>query len=219
MKSYKVFETKRKLKQYGMAIVFIVILVFGWQYPLLGYFIPLCMLLGVGMGMFWGRKWCDWYCPRGSFYDALIQPVSAKKNIPPLFKKMYFRIGVFALLMLIMTVNLILRWPLASKIGLFFVSMLTTTTLLGIMLAFFFHQRSWCTICPIGTLIHLTGCARNQLKINSALCVECKLCAKVCPVQIKPYLYKGKGIASVKDKDCVKCGSCVAVCLKKASYF
>jgi hypothetical protein len=67
MVEYKIFERKRKIKQFVMAIIFLIILIGGWRYSLLGYFIPLCMLLGMGIGLFKGRKWCDWFCPRGSF--------------------------------------------------------------------------------------------------------------------------------------------------------
>ena len=216
MEEYKIQQAKRKIKQFLTALIFIAILAFGWHYPLLGYFIPLCMLLGLGIGLFRGRKWCDWYCPRGSFYDALIKPISLKRDIPNLFKSMYFRVAVLSILLLVMTFNLAKRWPDPDKIGLFFVILITITTILGIVLAIVFHQRSWCLICPIGTIVNLIGRNKYPLKVNSDLCVECKLCAKVCPIQIKPYLYKREGIQIVKGDDCLKCGLCVAVCPKKA---
>lgn len=55
MAEYKTLEKKRAAKQFFTAIIFLVILISGWQYPLLGYFIPLCMLLGIGLGLFRGR--------------------------------------------------------------------------------------------------------------------------------------------------------------------
>ncbi|MBP7216530.1 MAG: 4Fe-4S binding protein [Candidatus Omnitrophica bacterium] len=219
MENFKLFEAKRRLRQYGMAFVFVLILIFGWQFPFLGYFIPACMLLGFGMGLMRKRKWCDWYCPRGSFYDALARPLSPQKKIPALFKNIPFRLGALALLMIIMIVNLIMRWPHADQIGFFFIIMLTVTTTLGVILAIIFHQRSWCMICPIGTIINLTGKSKSPLTIDSDKCVECKLCAKACPVQIKPYLFKQKGVLTVNDRDCLQCASCVAACPKKALYF
>ena len=215
METYKFWQEKRKIKQLLMAIVFILILVFGWQYPLLGYFIPLCMLLGITIGLVRGRKWCDWYCPRGSFYDVLINNISPKRKIPAFLRSTYFRIGFLVFLMLIMTYNLVRRWPNPYQVGLFFVTLITITTVLGIILAIIFHQRSWCMICPVGTVVNLIGRNKRPLKINSDLCVECKLCAKVCPVQLKPYLYKGKGMQIVREGDCLKCGLCVFACPKK----
>lgn len=202
-----------------MGLLFVVIVILGWFYPLLGYFIPFCMLLGISIALRKGRKWCDWYCPRGSFYDGLISAISPKKQMPAIFRKMYFRVTMLAVLMTLMMVNLIVRWPDPLKMGMVFVVMLTVTTTLGIILALVFHQRSWCMVCPIGTLTNIVGMNKAMLKIDSNLCIECKLCAKVCPVQIKPYLYKKEGMQPMKDSDCLKCGLCVAVCPAKALNF
>jgi len=203
-------------KRFLNSLLFIAIIILGWQYPLLGYFIPFCMLAGIAIGLSAGRKWCDWYCPRGSFYDALMRPLSAQRGIPGLFKNIYFRIGVLFFLMLVMAINLILRWPNPYHIGKFFVSLLTLTTAAGIILAIIFHQRSWCSFCPIGTVINLISRGKESLRINSERCVECKICFKACPMQIKPYLFKGKGMEPVKEADCLRCGSCVASCPTKA---
>jgi ferredoxin-type protein NapH len=197
------FLKHRKAKQLLMSIAFVFILTGGWFFPLLGYFIPACMLLGVSIAMKRGRKWCDWYCPRGSFWDYMI------KGLP-------VRIAVLTLLMAMMVIQIAKRWPDPYKIGAFFVAMLTATTLLGIIAAFFFHQRIWCYVCPIGSLSNWVGRNKHMLTINSAQCVECKLCAKVCPVQIRPYTFKTEALQAINDFDCLKCGSCVAVCPKKA---
>lgn len=220
MSTERDFEQKRKAKQFFMGLVFIVVLVLGWYFPLLGFFIPLCMLLGIGIGISGrGRKWCDWYCPRGSFYDSLIIRLSPRKTIPPILRNMYFRLGVLTLLMLILAVNLIIRWPHYGRIGAFFVTLLTVTTTLGIILALIFHHRSWCMICPIGTIINLAAKNKNPLMLDSDFCVECKLCVKGCPMQIKPYLFKATGAQAVKDKDCLSCGSCVSRCPRGALRF
>lgn len=60
MAEYKIFQKNRKIKQAFMSVIFAIILIGGWFYPILGYFVPLCMLLGVSIGFFKGRKWCDW---------------------------------------------------------------------------------------------------------------------------------------------------------------
>lgn len=216
MHKYDIFAAKRRAKQYLSGMIFIFLLIAGWFYPLLGYFIPLCMLIGMVSGYFQGRKWCDWLCPRGSFYDSLMRMSSPNKQIPPLFRTHPFRIAVLVVLMSIMLINLIIRWPDPYKIGRFFMFMLYSTTALGIILALIFHRRSWCSFCPIGSLINWTSKSAPTLKIDSRQCVECKLCSKACPLQIKPYLFKGDGRETVKDRDCLRCGLCVAVCPKDA---
>jgi len=210
---------QREMKQIINALIFIVILIVGWFLPLLGFFIPLCMLLGFAIGLFKGRKWCDWLCPRGSFYDTLGRVVPSRKNIPFEFRKIYLRLIVLIFLMIVMAVNLLSRWSYPGKMGAFFVVMLTSTTVFGVIMAFLFHSRSWCMICPIGTIIKITARLRNLLSIDSGLCIECKKCFDVCPVQIKPYEYKSAGIQVISDKDCLKCGSCIKVCPKKALFF
>ena len=219
MEEYKNFERKRQIKQSLIGIVFLVVLIGGWRYPLLGYFIPLCMLLGMGIGIFKGRKWCDWFCPRGSFFDVLIRPLSPKKEIPKFFKDLPLRIGTFSFLMLMMTIQIIKRWPNPYKIGMFFVILLTITTILGIILALIFHQRTWCYFCPIGSMANWVGRRKYPLKIDSQLCTECKLCYKACPIQVAPYTFKSEGIKAVNDGDCLKCNLCVMACPKKALSF
>ena len=65
-----------------MGTGFLGLLAAGWVFPLIGYFIPLCMLLGIGVALFRGRTWCNWLCPRGSFADALLKKVSPGRKIP-----------------------------------------------------------------------------------------------------------------------------------------
>jgi len=206
----------RKVKQFLSSIIFFFVVIGGWFYPYLGYFIPFCMLLGMGSGFFSGRKWCDWACPRGSFYDFFISPISPRKEIPKLLKNINFRLIVLALLMAFMLVNLAFRWFDPLKIGKFFVILLTSTTVLGIILALFIHPRSWCSICPIGTLIFLTADKKKRLKIDSSKCISCKLCDKNCPIQINPSKFKQQGEVVINDPDCLRCGVCISVCPKKA---
>ena len=219
MDHFNAYRQKRTLRQLFSGLVFFFILFVGWYIPFLGYFIPLCMLLGIGLGVSRGRKWCDWYCPRGSFYDTYASRISPQRKIPAVVRNLYFRIGIIALLLGIMTYNLVVRWPHAAAIGRFFVIMVGATTVLGVTLALVFHQRTWCLFCPIGTIIKTAGRGRNTLEIDSGLCVECKLCAKVCPVQIRPYAFKAEGKRTVADADCLRCGMCVAVCPKHALQF
>jgi polyferredoxin len=213
---YEVTAHPRAVKQFFSGAIFVAVLIGGWLYPVLGYFIPLCMLLGMGFAFFRGRKWCDWYCPRGSFYDAWVKGMSPQREIPRLLKRFSFRLGALLVLMTTMTVNLVIRWPNPFAMGKVFVVMLTATTVAGIILALVLHPRSWCTFCPIGTVSHGIGAKRYPLYINSDLCIDCKACGKVCPMQIKPYAFKAKGRVTVDDGDCIKCNLCVAVCPKRA---
>ncbi|MFB3896556.1 MAG: 4Fe-4S binding protein [bacterium] len=216
MPPYKKILSSRSKKQYLMAILFIGLLIAAWQYPVLGYFIPACMVLGIGFALFKGRKWCDWYCPRGSFYDAIIKEISPKKKIPMLVKTTAFRIFVLTFLMTVMVIQIIIRWPDPMAIGMFFVLLLTITTFIGIILSLIFHQRTWCSFCPIGSISSWVGKSKGKNQLDSGLCTSCTLCHKVCPVQIEPYKYKSNGTQVVNDGDCLKCDLCISACPKKA---
>jgi ferredoxin-type protein NapH len=193
------------------------ILVAGWWFPVLGYFIPLCMVAGVGIAFFKGRYWCDWFCPRGSSFDLVLSRVSFKKKIPAFFRDMKFRIFVMAVLMTVLATQLPRHWPSVDGIGRVFVVMLSITTTVGVVLGILTHHRNWCSYCPVGTLGNVLGKGKAALTITSE-CNECTVCDKVCPIQINRWQYHpGQGeTAVIPEWDCLKCGLCVEACPQKA---
>jgi polyferredoxin len=208
-------KKSRTVKQIVMGTVFLILLVGGWFFPLIGYFIPLCMVAGISMASVKGRKWCNWFCPRGSFADSYMKAISPEKKIPDWLRSLPVRIGVLAFLIGMLTIQIIRLWPDPYAIGRFFMVLLTITTAVGIILALIFQQRSWCYICPIGSMSNWVGKNRDQLAIDTDACVSCKLCGKTCPMQLTPYEMKENQEMSFKG-DCLKCGLCVATCPKEA---
>jgi len=216
MDEFTAFESNRRKKQSLMAVVFLAVIMGAWFYPFLGFFIPLCMLLGIGVGLFRGRKWCDWFCPRGSFYDVAVSPFSRKKGIPSLLRKTSFRVGMLFLLMLIMITQLIRLWPDLHKIGMLFATLLTVTTVLGVILGILFHSRSWCSICPIGTITALINKNKYPLKIDAKSCIDCGRCEQVCPIELAPHKLKSCDIELIRQKDCLSCNLCIKACPKQS---
>jgi polyferredoxin len=213
--NYKVVKKARNVKQFIMGGIFIILLGAGWFFPLIGYFIPACMVAGIGMAGFKGRKWCNWFCPRGSFSDTYMKIISPGKKIPQALKNLPVRIGVMSFLMFMLAVQITRFWPDYYAIGGFFMLLLTITTIIGIVLAIIYQQRSWCYICPIGTMSNWVGKNKNQLIMDNESCNDCKLCEKTCPMQLAPYELKNN--AGMPNKgDCLKCGFCVAACPKQA---
>jgi ferredoxin-type protein NapH len=208
----------RKLKQYLMGTIFLFLLPVGWVYSLVGYFIPLCMLAGIGIASWKGRKWCNWICPRGSFSDSYMKIISPERKIPHIFRSLPLRIGVIIFLMSMLTYQIVRLWPDPHAIGKLFMTLLTITTAIGVILAVIIHQRSWCYICPIGTISSWVGKNRQQLYTKDGLCTDCKLCGKSCPMCLTPYELKEKGKMSFGG-DCLKCGLCMKTCPKNALSF
>jgi polyferredoxin len=208
----------RRRKQALMGALFPVIVAAGWVYPLAGFFIPLCMVLGLGLAAFRGRTWCDWLCPRGSFEDAWLVRLSRQARIPEFFRRTPLRLAVLAFLMAMLTWQLLERWPDPYAIGAFFVLLLTVTTGVAVVLGMIYQQRAWCYLCPIGTLAHWLGKNRRPLTLAPERCTNCQLCTRGCPMQLQPAVLKAAP-RMPHGGDCLKCGLCVAACPRQALDF
>lgn len=138
----------RRLKQLFLGIGFLILLGAAWIYPLIGYFIPACMILGIGMAAFRGRSWCDWLCPRGSFEDSLLARISRQRRIPEVLRRTPVRAGVMTFLFGLLTFQIIRLWPDPYGIGGAFVLLLTITTTLGVVLGVIYQQRALVLYLP-----------------------------------------------------------------------
>jgi len=201
----------RQLKQSILGASFLGFLAAAWFYPLLGYFIPVCMAAGIGVAAFQGRSWCNWLCPRGSFLDAWLQKISRGRRIPEFFRRPPLRLAVMALLLSVLTLQLIRLWPDPWAIGGFFVVLLTVTTAVAVVLGVIYQQRTWCYLCPIGTMSAWVGKNRRPLALEAVACFACRRCSKTCPMQLSPQELKGTAIMAHRG-DCLKCGLCLAAC-------
>ena len=212
----KDFKEKRKRLQsytwFGLPLV----VIGGWIYPKMGYLLLGCMVGAIGVAFYKGRAWCDWMCPRGSFYDLFLQKISLKREIPNFFRKKTVRLFVLTFLISVLGSQIYIHWGDWNAIGRAMTLILTITTVIGIALGLVYQQRVWCHICPMGTLGNQLSEGKMPLKVDSA-CVDCKLCSKVCPMKLKPYVYKDTGI--MEDNDCIKCSTCTVACPKKALNF
>lgn len=196
-------------KQYLLGTTFILILAGGWHYYPIGYFLLVCMVGAIGLSFTNGRKWCDWFCPRGSFYDV-IRNLSRNQKIPSFFRHSALRLSLVTLMMTVLTIQLIPVWGDLYLMGKPFVMLLTVTTIIGITLGFVYKQRIWCIFCPMGTIANFIGGRNNQLVIEASSCIDCQRCVDACRLQINPYQYKDKG--SIQDGDCLRCSQCIEMC-------
>lgn len=205
---------KRKLVQWLLSPLVLIVIIFGWKYPWLGFTVPIVMFIGLIGGVLRGRYVCGNVCPRGAFFDRVIAQISFKRGIPEIFRNTYLRIALFVLLIGLLGYRISRNPTEIEHWGRVFWLMCTLTTIVGIVLGIIFHQRSWCVFCPVGSLQNWVGGNRYQLRIDKEKCVECHLCEKTCPLRLPILSYKGTGIMA--HRDCLKCSECIAVCLKKA---
>lgn len=212
----KEFRGKRKRLQAYTSVALPVILVGGWFYPYLGFFLLICMFGAVGLAALRGRTWCDWMCPRGSFYDLFLKRLSRNAEVPSFMRTNAFRSILLGVLMTALGVQIYLARGDANAIGIAFMRVLTVTTTAGIVLGAVFQQRAWCHVCPMGTVGKWLSKYSGSALHVSEHCRDCKLCARVCPMQLKPYESKSGVMA---EGDCIKCATCAVACPINALEF
>ena len=88
--------------------------------------------------------------------------------------------------------------------------LLLVVTILGS----FIYDRFFCKyLCPVGAFYGIIGkISPTKIERNADLCVNCKKCNKVCPVNID--VEKSEKIISA---ECINCNECVLVCPKKGA--
>lgn len=128
------------------------IVIGGLFYPLLGYLVVAMMAVFLSLAFFRGRYWCWNLCPRGAFLDIILSKASANKSIPTIFAKQWFRWLIFFAFMIFLILRIISAGGNLIAIGAVFVGMCVLTTIISIILGIATKHRSWCAICPMGTL-------------------------------------------------------------------
>lgn len=191
------------------------IIVVGWWYPLLGWLVPLCWIGALVLAGFQGRTWCDHACPRGGFHDHVLGNLGRRRTLPAGARHWAVRLAVMAVLMTVLGVNLARVWGDWSAMGRVFLLVLTVTTVAGALLGLILHQRTWCAVCPAGTMANWLGRGKPPvLKLDEARCTDCSVCARVCPLDLRPVERLRR--SGRPDPDCLKCGVCTEKCPRQA---
>jgi len=204
-------------KQKIIGAFFLPIVILGFYFPWIGLSIFACMVIGMWSSVKYGRKWCDYMCPRGSFLDYYLMKISPQRSLPKWFYSYKFRITFIVILFSFLTFKIVKAWPDFEGVCFAFVTTIAMTTFLSFILAFIFRARAWCVICPVGTFGGLIGGKKNRLKVDFAKCVNCTNCEIVCPMGLAPFKDKKKG--ELQSKDCIRCGTCVVNCPTGALHF
>lgn len=203
-------------------ILLIMFCVIGIFYPIIGLAALICMLAPSVVAIFKGRMWCGNFCPRGSFNDIILSKISKKRNVPKFLKSRWFKLTFLALVMGAFTLQIIFVWGSVVAISFVFVRMIIITTIITIILGITYNQRTWCMICPMGTMAHYVAkleLVKSKLRhvvFDKDKCIDCRICSKSCPIGVDVLSHKNAG--KVIDADCLKCSVCVDKCPKKSLY-
>jgi len=194
-----------------MSFVFLVIIIGGLIKPILGLLVLAMMLFFLSLAFFKGRFWCGWLCPRGAFLEIFLAKISRHKKIPQLFYLAKSRWTLFGVLISFMLLMLAKAGTQPENIGLVFITMCVVTTIIALPLALLYQPRTWCLICPMGTLQGVIGKNRQTIEYSSA-CNSCGVCFEKCPV--------GLGIeamqSAAQNQLCLRCGDCKENCPQQA---
>jgi polyferredoxin len=208
---------RRRAIQWFLVPVVVITLALGWKYPLVGYSVPVVMLMGFVGGLFNGRYVCGNLCPRGSFFDRVIAHISFHKTIPAFVRQMPLRWAIFAAMMTFMVWRISLNAGDWRHWGKTFWMMCVITTAIGVVLGILFHPRMWCAFCPMGTMQNALGSLKHPLLIDGAKCKKCHSCEKACPIQLE--IVKDKDGGRLTSRDCLKCPECIAACPAKILHW
>ncbi len=212
------------------AWLFTVLIGIGGQFvPLLGLLVPFIMVALMGTSIFKGKYWCGNFCPHGSFFDNLIGPVSRHTKIPAFLRSK----PVIAAVLVFFMFNLSRRFievyatlgsgEFLERLGLVFATTYLMVLLAGGLLGLAINERTWCQFCPMGTMQLLfyklgkaVGLAKNTDErvtvSHPELCHSCGKCARVCPMQLSPYLQFSENQQQFDGESCIRCHTCVHNC-------
>ncbi len=173
------------------------------------------------------KAFCSWICPVGTFSEALwivgrrlfTRNVRLPKWLDlPLRSLKYLLFGFFLIFIGIMSADQLhdfMQTPMGLladiKMLNFFRTMSFTAALIILLLVFFsmIVQNFWCRyLCPYGALMGLLSLLSPvKIRRDTAACIDCAKCAKVCPSALPV-----DKLITIRSAECTGCLSCIAVC-------
>jgi ferredoxin-type protein NapH len=164
------------------------------------------------LAFFLGRFYCGWICPINTMMQVITKTkkIIGSKNlsIPAFIKKPLLRS-----LILVLFIAAFLFIKISGKqlplLPLLFIS--------GAILTLFFSETLWHRyLCPFGTILTLISKkSRHYLKIKETNCLQCGLCAQICPGKA----IKKETTFQIEKSLCLQCLNCSQHCPKEAIHF
>jgi polyferredoxin len=177
------------------------------------------MWLVFGLTLLFGPVFCGWICPFGTvqeFIGKIGRKMFKKKYnnfIPSVIDKplRYLR---YVILILVVVNTAISAKLMFSNLDPYFalfniwsgeVTRLSLLILGLVLIGSLFVERPWCKyLCPLGALLGIFNLFRIvKLKRNENTCINCKVCDRVCPMNIDISTSK-----TITDHQCISCLLC-----------
>jgi len=187
--------------------------------------IPFYLLGTLGIyGTIFGRAFCGWACPFGSFQDLLGLFNKRKRKLRPFIYSKFVMLLIIVVSAWITLDTFFCRFcPAGSlfaaipspffypslNIGPFFYVHITTLILTVSLVLLF--SRFWCRyLCPLGCIGVFNKLSILTVSLSPTKCTKCERCLDVCPMGIDKLENIGK------SSDCILCGKCVEACQTNA---
>jgi polyferredoxin len=182
---------------------------------------PFYLLGTLGVyGTVFGRAFCGWACPFGTFQDLLGVLSKKKKKIRSFTYSKFIVLGIVVGLAWVFVDTVFCKfcpagslfaalpapifYPSLSLGPYFYVHMITLVLTVA---SVWFFSRFWCRyLCPMGTIGVFNRLSILTVSRNPKKCTECIKCLEACPMVLE----KLEDIGS--SSDCILCGKCVDVC-------
>lgn len=214
----KRFHRHFPVKGYPLYLILLAYLALGYFFPVIGFLALICMIAPVAFAVRRGRWWCGNACPRGNFYDRLLSRYSPHRPIPAFVRTFGFRLFMVIFIFSMFGFQMYRAWGDPEAMGRVFWLIILVTTVVGVTLSFIYAPRTWCSFCPMGTLSSWLTPRSGKLPegyrrifVSASCQMKCKSCARVCPMQLKPYDSRGDEQGYLHP-DCIKCGNCAVAC-------
>jgi len=190
------------------------------------YIIGILSLTG---GLF-GRLFCGWICPFGFIQDLISKITRKNINIPKILRSLrYVSLFVFVIILplFIFDIRYMAPWfckllcpagtltagvPLmvidkSLRASISVITYIKITGLIIFLVSFFLSRRSFCkTLCPLGAFWgFFNKISLMKLYVDNNTCTNCKICEKVCPMNIK-------FLNNNNSTECIRCLECLKKC-------
>jgi hypothetical protein len=135
------------------AAIFVFIVAIGGIFiPEIGLVLAALMAAAIVMTLRKPRSFCSKVCPRGKALGFIMRGNTRRKALPRFMLSIQFRRLLCGAMMFCVIGSLVRTGGEIRGVGTVFWALCAISLSTGLVMGYFFKPRSWCAICPMGTL-------------------------------------------------------------------